>query len=161
MLHRFNVTKSGTGMDFETIIQQPNVRRKYPHMMPEDTVVWTKFLQTQNFGIEGVWYDVHVGTPATATIGEDEVTRKIREGLTRKRIDVVAQVGGGYWVVEVKPRADSFAIGQVIMYARMFVRQFRPDGAVVPIIICDEVDKDILPDLDSLGVGVIQNAPES
>ena len=126
--------------------------------MPEDTKVWTRFLTTQQFNIKEVWYDVHVGTEAVIAGNIDPLTVRISRGLTRKRIDVVARVGGGFWVIEVKPRAGMAALGQAIIYTKLFIREMRPEGAVVPMVIADSVDPDIVDQIDGLGVGVIVNS---
>lgn len=134
------------------------VRPHYPHMMPRDTVVWTRFLQQQRFGIKEVWYDVHVGQAISPAGDSDALLNSISAGVTRKRIDVVAAVGGGFWVIEVKPRADMHAVGQALVYSRLFVAEFKPPGLVFPMIVADEVDGDIVSQIDELGVGVIINS---
>lgn len=148
-------------MVFETIGQKPIVRVSYPHMMPEDTRVWTKFLEEQKFDIKEVWYDVHVGSDVFMDSDVDGLSRRISRGLTRKRIDVVARVAGGFWVVEVKPRADMQSLGQAQIYTRLFVREMRPAGLVIPMVIADSVDPDIIAEIDSLGVGVIVNSDQT
>ena len=145
-------------MAFETIGQKPIVRVRYPHMMPEDTRVWTKFLQQQRFDIREVWYDVHVGSDVLVGSNVDPLSYSISRGLTRKRIDVVARVAGGFWVVEVKPRADMRALGQAQIYARLFVKEMRPTGLVIPMVVADEVDPDIVSEIDDLGVAIIVNS---
>ncbi|GAI77897.1 unnamed protein product [marine sediment metagenome] len=37
------------------------VRPAYPHMLREDNLVWTRFLESGDFEVKEVWYDVHVG----------------------------------------------------------------------------------------------------
>lgn len=120
--------------------------------------MWTRFLKEQQFGIKEVWYDVHVGVDVLGAGAVDALSGSISRGLTRKRIDVVASVGGGYWIIEVKPRADMQAIGQAIVYSRLFVREKKPDGLVIPMVVCDEVDEDIVSFIDDLGVAVLVNS---
>ena len=131
---------------------------RYPHMMPKDTMVWTKFLQSQQFGLKEVWYDVHVGPRMETTNESDKILVAVSDGLTRKRIDVVASVGGGFWIIEVKPRADAMAVGQVLNYAHLFRKQFGTMMTVVPVIVADEVDPVIIDQIDDLGVGVLVNS---
>lgn len=137
--------------------QKPVVMPHYPHMLAEDTAVWTKFLQTDSDRLKEVWYDVHVGSGVLLPVGADDVERRIAAGVTRKRIDVVARVAGGYWVVEVKPVANMTAVGQVISYARLFGAEYRVDGDVVPVIVCDSYDEDLVDEFDELGILVLQN----
>lgn len=136
---------------------KPVVRPHYPHMMVEDTIVWTKFLESKFIEIKEVWYDVRVGMPVFLGEGADERDKKIAAGLTRKRIDVVASVGGGLWVIEVKPYANMYAVGQVITYVRLFKQEYTSPGKVIPVIICDDYDMDLVDEFDELGVLVLKN----
>lgn len=129
----------------------------YPHMMSEDRVVWTKFLASEFVKIREVWYDVRVGQSVLVEGVHDHRIELIARGLTRKRIDVVASVGGGVWVVEVKPRATMYAVGQVLTYVRLFEREYFSPGKVVPVIICDSHDEDLLSEFDEFGILVIEN----
>lgn len=135
--------------------QKPVVMPTYPHMMDEDTAVWSKYLADQVVRLKAVWYDVKVGQPVQPTDPIDKMAVSIARGLTRKRIDVVVQVGGGYWVVEVKPVANYVALGQVISYRRLFIEEYRPDGDVIAVIVCNEVDSDVFEDFEASGVGLI------
>ncbi|MBA7627281.1 hypothetical protein ES703_34743 [subsurface metagenome] len=139
------------------VSQKPIVMPRYAHMMALDRDVWTRFLESGNFPLKEVWYDVHVGKPVTGDSTADALGAGIAAALTRKRIDVVAHVGGGYWVVEVKPRADMLALGQVLSYARLFAREYRVDGEILPVVVCDQVDEDLLDEYEEFGVGVISN----
>jgi len=134
---------------------KPIVMPHYPHMLFEDTAIWTAYLSSPIVPIKAVWYDVHVGGVLLPVQQGDELGLRIASGITRKRIDVVAQVGGGYWVVEIKPEAGFLALGQVCVYTRLFIEEYRPNGEVMPVIVCNKADPDILPDFDSAGVGVI------
>ena len=129
----------------------------YPHMLTEDTLVWTKFLQSEFIELREVWYDVRVGLPVFLGLGADVRDRRIARGLTRKRIDVVAAVGEGFWVIEIKPYANMYAVGQVVTYARLFQREYAVPGPVMSVIICDGYDKDLLDEFEELGIIVIVN----
>lgn len=129
----------------------------YPHMLSEDTEVWTKFLSSKSVRISEVWYDVRVGSMVKGAWPDDSLDARIAAGLTRKRIDVVAAVGGDVWVIEVKPRANMYAVGQVISYARLFAKEYITAGQVIPVIICDIDDEDLLDEYDEFGILVLAN----
>ena len=137
--------------------QKAIVRPHYRHMMREDTEVWTKFLLSGFVEIKEVWYDVRVGRSVLVGGVPDDVINRIAAGLTRKRIDVVAAVGGGLWVIEVKPYANMYAVGQIITYARLFAQEYVSPGQVIPVILCDDYDEDLLEEFDELGVLVLKN----
>ena len=137
--------------------QSPVVMPSYPHFLAADTDVWTRYLGNPIVPIKEVWYDVHVGGAVKLLPGADEMDKRIAAGVTRKRIDVVAKVGAGFWIIEVKPVAGMTAIGQIIIYTRLFVQEFQVTGEVFPVIVADQVDQDVAPEIDSLGVVVIVN----
>lgn len=136
---------------------KPVLRPHYPHMLQEDNSVWTKFLTTDADRIKELWYDVRVGASVLLALDASDVERRIASGLTRKRIDVVCKVGGGYWVVEVKPYASMLAIGQVISYTRLFALEYAAGGQIIPVIVCDAFDEDLVDEFDELGVLVLMN----
>ncbi|MBA7694203.1 hypothetical protein ES703_102810 [subsurface metagenome] len=126
----------------------------YPHMLSEDVTVWSKFLAGVNLTIKEVWYDVHVGQGVLLPVGADDMDKRIARGITRKRIDAVCHVGGGYWVVEVKPVANMYALGQALSYARLFAKEYVVDGEIWPIVVCAQLDEDLVDEFDELGVGL-------
>jgi len=126
-------------------------------MLGEDTAVWTRFLESGDFELREVWYDVHCGQPVLSTLGPDSMQQRIADGLTRKRIDVVAIVDGVYWVIEVKPLVMHFAIGQVLVYTSLFIKEYEPVIETWPVVVCDSVDEDVIPECKRLGVVVVAN----
>ncbi len=135
--------------------QKPIVMPSYPHMMAMDVDVWSRYLADPVAPIKEVWYDVHVGGAVEVPGGPESLEGRIAAGITRKRIDVVAAVGGGYWVVEVKPFASMLALGQVVSYHRLFVLEYRPDGETSPVIVCENADPDLLDEFEAAGVLVV------
>ncbi|MBA7592029.1 hypothetical protein ES708_34201 [subsurface metagenome] len=135
---------------------KPVVMPSYPHMLAEDTDVWTRYLKAPITPIKEVWYDVHVGLPVSLPVGADDVTRRVAAGVTRKRIDVVCKVGAGYWVVEVKPVANMTALGQIICYYRLLVTEYELEGAAWPVVVCSAFDLDLVDEYEAQMVGLIQ-----
>lgn len=135
--------------------QKPIVMPSYPHLLAEDTEVWTAYLQDPIAPISEVWYDVHVGAIPELPEGATVLDKKVAAGIYRKRIDVVCQVGGGFWVVEIKPFGSFLALGQALSYTRLFIAEYRPDGEVWPVVVCNNVDPDLVDDFAAAGVAVI------
>lgn len=136
--------------------QKPLVQVHYPHMLAEDVRVWTKFLKTDAHRLREVWYDLRVGQSVLLSEGASDMERKISLGLTRKRIDVVAAVAGGLWVIEVKPYANMYAMGQVLTYVRLFAQEYVTVGEVTPVLVCDSYDTDLVDEFDEFGVLVLE-----
>lgn len=134
---------------------KPLIRSHYPHMMVEDTVVWTKFLEVWAKDVSELWYDVHVGTPMSLPGGEDGRLQKVADGVSKKRIDVVCRVKAGFWVVEVKPYANMYALGQVLSYRKLFIEEYNVALETTPVIVASGCDPDLANQVDDFGVLVI------
>jgi len=125
-------------------------------MLAEDVRVWTKFLRTDAHRLKEVWYDIRVGQSVLLAEGASDMERKIALGLTRKRIDVICAVEGGYWVVEVKPYANMYAMGQVLTYVRLFEQEYGITGELTPVLVCDSYDNDLADEFDEFGILVLE-----
>lgn len=136
--------------------QKPIVMPHYPHMMVEDTAVWTKFLLMQVVEIRKVWYDVRVGLSVLLMGANQTMESRIAAGLTRKRIDVIALVGDDFWVIEVKPRANMYAIGQVLVYTRLFGQEYVSTGQIISVIVCGNSDEDLQDEFEDFGILVFE-----
>lgn len=131
------------------------VMPSYPHMLAEDIGVWSAYLAAPIAPIKEVWYDVHVGKQMEVTKNAGAIEKSVAAGVSRKRIDAVCRVGGGFWVVEIKPFGSMLALGQVLSYTRLFIAEYRPAGEVWPVVVCNEVDADLIDEFEAAGVAVI------
>jgi len=131
------------------------VRRPwYPHLMPDDTEIWTRWLTLYPDVARRVWYDLHVGTPMAAASRLDPQMRAVAAGVSRKRIDVVLLTATEYVVCEIKPEARYTALGQVLVYWRLFREEFGVVEACRPGVICRALDPDCRMEFRSHGVRV-------
>jgi hypothetical protein len=121
-------------------------------MGPEDVRVWTRYLQQRASSLEEVWYDLHVGTPMSVPAGMDESMQRVADAVSRKRIDVVARVGTGFWIIEVKPVCNTEALGQAINYVTLFRKEYPGPEALIPVVVCEQVEVDVIDTSDLLGV---------
>lgn len=135
---------------------KPRPAVKYRHMMPEDVIVWTKFLKNDDVVFDEVWYDLRVGLGIEVDTAQPEWLKRMADYTHRKRIDVVARRGEDYWIIEAKPFAGVVAFGQALYYAEAFKAEYRPPAAVIPCVVTDICDKDVLPVFDSYGVVVFE-----
>jgi len=131
---------------------KPVVMPSYPHLLQEDTVVWSRWLAKNAHRVQGCWYDVRVGVPVSVPTGLHVSIDAVALGVTRKRIDVVCQTAGGIWVVEVKPYGNFTSLGQALVYARMFSVEYNAGLPVVSMVVCAEIDPDLVDDFRDHGV---------
>jgi hypothetical protein len=109
--------------------------RLYPHLMPEEIIVWERFLDTYNPTWDPIQYDVKVGTPVVTAPDLDQNLKDMSDTLTTKRIDVVAWAAGKPIVIEIKKIVGMKALGQAITYpillAELLTSAELPDVLVI------------------------------
>ncbi len=130
-------------------------------MMLEDICIWQKFISNGEFLPDKVWYDLHLGRPILIDKSLPEWMHKMNSGIGRKRVDVIGQVGPDYWVIEIKPLATYDAYGQVIFYADLFSREYQVITNVIPVILTDRCDYDIISLASRTGVLILETSPEN
>lgn len=115
----------------------------FVHMGPEDKAIWLRFLMAGGTRFAPFTYDLRVGEglrlPPTAT--EKELT--IAQALTTKRIDVVWMHDDQTVICEVKKRAGSTAIGQLILYADLFAQTFPDMPTPRKFLLTDRLEPDM------------------
>ena len=119
---------------------------KYPHLGPEDSAIWAKFIEKNpDFYLE-VDYDVKVGEGRDYSELPKDVYSDDLKYLSKKRIDVVGSRPGEIHVIEVKPSANLSAIGQAFGLAELFRVEAPAYKRILPVVITDQ----LLPDMEKL-----------
>lgn len=120
------------------------LRNWYPHMKPRDQAIWERFIKQFPDMYDKVGYDVPCGSvPALDTIIDGEKQTSV-EKLYRKKIDVVGFKGDQIDIIELKPDADTSALGQVRGYVRDYIKDYAPATEPKAIVITDR----LLPDMN-------------
>lgn len=117
--------------------------RKYPHMLPADAQLWTRYLETNPFPAAHVRYDVHVGTPAPVPEGTGPNYARMIQALSTKRIDALVILPDKTLVVEVKPHAGATAVGQALCYALLYRQENPLIAPPTPTILTDTAQPDL------------------
>lgn len=119
-------------------------RSAYPHMKPADVALWERFIEKYPDAYDTCEYDFWVGSPPPFNPIVNEETMGSADGLYRLKIDVVGHKGSGIDIIEVKPRADAKAIGQIKEYVRLYFRDEKPATRPQAVIITDTIRQDFL-----------------
>jgi hypothetical protein len=115
---------------------------KYPGMKPEDIAVWERFVAKNPAYFDTCDYHVHVGEGAETNPEHPEEIQRDHTALTQKKIDVVGYRGKLPTIVEVKPVANMRALGQMLVYERLYLDD-HPELVSVPlIVVCGAVERD-------------------
>lgn len=132
-------------LDTEIRPMSYQVHSYYPHMAPEDTELWSRYITENPAWASLAWYDFPVGTIPPA-IKNDDVPWVKPYGIQTysKRIDVVVPIGNVVNVIEIKPSASACALGQVLLYRHCIKVVLGKNVTAQAIIITDKADPDLL-----------------
>lgn len=115
---------------------------KYPHMMPAEVPIWERWLSQYGKDYSKFDYDVHVGEGITTDPTWQANIATMAKILTQKRIDAVGYIGDRRVIFEVKPDAGLSALGQLIAYRDLYLRDTGYKGPLYLAVVTDN----ILPD---------------
>lgn len=117
-------------------------RRKYPHMIGDDRVVWDRFVEKFPDRFETVDYDFRVGEGTGFPGGVEDNWARMAMMLSQKRIDVLGWVGDHPTIIEVKKRVGLSALGQVLGYRVLFLKDFKLFGVPDLLVVCESISFD-------------------
>lgn len=116
---------------------------KYPHMLPKEIVIWDRFIE--EFGLpEGeIDYDVHLGEGAEVDPSWPAWMVRMVKRLSTHRADVVVERDHEVLIIEMKSVAGMGAVGQLVGYEALWLRQEGTDRPVRLLCVCERLEADI------------------
>jgi hypothetical protein len=122
--------------------------RRFPHLLPQDIVVWKRFLHLHEDDYDHFDYDVRVGQGQDPGPQLDPKYRQMGIELSKRRIDAVGHRPDALHIFEITTRAGIHAIGQLTTYPILYHQTFHPLKPLVPILICSSLGPDVKTALD-------------
>jgi len=111
-------------------------------MLEDEKLVWERFMDLYPGKFYSVDYDFRVGM---GTVIEGETGTpwpRMAKMLSQKRIDVVGWVGDSPTIIEVKKRVGLSALGQVLGYRILFMKDLKHFPEPKLLIICEMISED-------------------
>ena len=116
---------------------------QYPHLRPDEALIWETYLTVIADPAISVAYDVHVGQIPTTFAQLSEPMRRHALAVYPKKLDVVMLLPTLSAIVELKPYAGLTAIGQVLSYCFLFSRQYPQFPSSKAFILTDRPQLDM------------------
>lgn len=118
---------------------------KFPRMSSEDVVIWKKFLEKFGKDYTSFDYDFKVGSGTDPGPEVPEAFRIDFIELSKKRIDAIGYSPDGVSIFEVKPRAGTQALGQLLTYKKLYEKAY-PERKIKEVaVVCNFIsDEEIL-----------------
>jgi len=115
---------------------------KYKHMLPEEEILWDRFLSTHEKEYLYFEYDVHIGKgipPPPET--PPEYVRMIK-ATSQKRIDAVGYTPEAIHIFEVRPHAGLPSLGALLGYKTLYTDTFKPTKPLTLNLVSDILSPD-------------------
>jgi len=129
---------------------------KYPHMLPQETRIWDRYLD--QFGVpEGrISYDVHLGDGLSPDPDWPEWMIRMVKVLSTHRADVIVERQDEVIIVEVKSVAGMGALGQMLGYEALWVKERGTSRGVRLMCVCETAEADVEVAYDFYGIELVE-----
>jgi len=117
--------------------------QEFVHLLPLERPIWAKYLAATTEEFLSLVYDLHLGEGAPVDPSWSEGTAAIVAAVSRKRVDVIGETAGSIIIFEVKPRAGMGAMGQLLNYRALYLRERRPTKPLRMMVVCERVEPDV------------------
>ena len=118
-------------------------RARYPHMREDEATLWTRFLNQTDLEFDRVIYDLHLGEGQPISPGEPPYITALKSAVTRKRVDAIGENSEGIWIFEVKPRVGMSALGQLLSYFELYIKEYPTTKTVMLAAVGERKEPDI------------------
>lgn len=128
----------------------------FVHMAVGDKAIWLRYLLQGGAQFAPFAYDLRVGDGVSMPSGTSQMTSGIAYALTTKRIDVLYFFNGTAVIVEVKNHAGLSAIGQLIGYRDLYVRDYPDQPRPQMLLVTDRLQPDMVHVLTENGINYVE-----
>lgn len=116
------------------------VRAEFAHMQNLEAAIMQRF-RDANLLPGNYDYDIHLDVPEPEWPPRlTELERRQWKQLIAKRIDAVCVRPDVIWILEVTPRESTRALGAMLVYKDLYLRQFKPTKPVSLGLVVEMAD---------------------
>jgi len=121
----------------------------YPHLLPDDILVWEKFLPIYGRLFDHFDYDVRVGKGRPRPDLPTAALVRMATDLSKRRIDAVGHIGDLRLVIEITHTIGLKALGQIIAYPVLYRNSYPGQYALRQLLVAGVLQSDIIQVLES------------
>ncbi len=118
------------------------MKAKYRHMLPRETRIWDKYLDLFGVPAGRIGYDVHLGDGLPFQPAWPEWMRRMVKTLSTHRVDVLIERENTVTIIEIKRVAGFGALGQLLGYGALWVREHGVGRDVHLMCLCERAEAD-------------------
>lgn len=128
--------------------------QEFTHLLPLERPIWARYLASTTEEFLSLVYDLHLGEGAPVDPAFSAGTQAIIAAVSRKRLDVVGETADSIIIFEVKPRAGMGAMGQLLNYRALYLREKRPRKPVRTVVVCERIEPDVTRTYGQYGIEI-------
>ena len=132
----------------------PVAQSNLKHMRPGEIALFRRFETLDPLAPASYEFDIHLGSGMPLDPSWPSWLKHMATSLTQKRVDVVAHTPEATWILEIKVRAGPSAVGQLMTYIALYLRQYPGLKPVQPGIIADRNSYDMHEVYTTLGISL-------
>jgi len=130
---------------------------RWAGLSPTDRTLLEVYVERMARKPDAIHTHVAVGTiPVYHEDGDDPVIRAQLEACWPRRIDAVLRWGRKYQLVECKPDANHYVLGQLLCYVYWWLEHCHDLPEPQAVLVTDRCDPDVKPVVEALGVRVVE-----
>ncbi len=118
-------------------------RLSFPQLSPAEVDILKAWLRVHEKDFDRFHFNVRVGKGLDPGPTYDDATRAQSMFNTKKRIDAVAYKGAQAVVVEVKDRAGTTALGELLTYETLYVADHPNENAPMLLLVANTLQPDM------------------
>lgn len=115
----------------------------YPHLLPDDIVVWEQFLKEHGQLFSPIDYDVRVGEGRPMPDLPTDNLKRMAVDLSQRRIDAVGHHGNTRTIIEITHTAGLKAIGQIMAYPELYRAKYPGSYQLKSLLVAGQLETDI------------------
>lgn len=128
---------------------------KYPHMTPAEVRRWDRFIAKHGLPEGKISYNEHLGEGAPIALDWPMWMAVMVKALSTHRVDVVVERPNEVLLIEVKGIAGMGAVGQLLGYEALWLRERGIDRPVRLLLVCERVEADMQHVFDHYEIEVV------
>jgi len=123
-----------------------------PRMSSEDLTIWLRYRTEAIKKALNIYFDVGLGGQTEVPPGTSPEMALMWFRNTQKRVDVIVEEPERWVIIELRPHAQSSAIGRLLQYFDLW-KEDPPDSRMVDLrLVTDTVDQDTKKLAEKLGI---------
>lgn len=123
-----------------------------PRMSEEDFQIWQRWWPTVKHLALRMWFDVGLGGGQAIPEGTGADLAYMWTRNTQKRADAIIETADSIWLVELRFAAQPNAIGRLLTYRDLLVKEHRFNKPIRPTLVTNREDPEVRETAQNLGI---------